>query len=224
MNRLYKTIAIILMVTLLVFCTIGCSDKNDTAAGDSSSVSTTSSTNSASQTQSNNATSSTTNSEINGSESAQTSSADKTNSQNSASDTQSEPVTDTTPIMYLDAVKSGDSITVTALVNNNTGLAGFGIKIAYEKNKVTPVEIKKGLTTVVSNLQQSTNCNGEVTAIYSDALGFKDNGVLFTVTFKVSDASSGEATFKIVAESNSFVDQNAQYTTFKTSNATISLK
>lgn len=114
-------------------------------------------------------------------------------------------------------------MTVKATVKNNSGLAGFSFRITYDKAAVTPDKLQKGLVSVVSNLQQSTDCGGEVAAVYSDAAGFKDNGDLFSVTFKVKDPKLTETTFGIKAENNSFVDQNVQYTTFKTQGTTIKL-
>ena len=220
MKHTFQLILWVLVAVLLLSTFAACSDKNDPVSVDSSVLSTQSAS-SETEIESNNTDS---DSSKNGTSSkadstAQNSSATSSTAQ--SSDISSQPQPENAPTVFLDAKKDGDIVTVTASVKNNTGLAGFGFKISYEQSKVAPVEVKKGLVTVVSNLQQSTQCNGEVTAIYSDAAGFSDNGVLFTVTFKVTDQKATEATFKILAESNSFVDCDAKYTTFTTTDTTV---
>ncbi len=220
MKHTFKLILWILVAVLLLSAFAACSDKNDPTE-DGSSVLSTQSVSSGTKVESNNADS---NSSENGTSSKVNSNAQNssvTSSTTQSSVVSSQPQPENAPTVFLDAKKDGDTVTVTASVKNNTGLAGFGIKISYEQEKVTPSEIKKGLVTVVSNLQQSPQCNGAVTAIYSDAAGFNDNGVLFTVTFKIADPSATETTFKILAESNSFVDRDAKYTTFTTADTTI---
>lgn len=220
MKHTFKLILWALVAVLLLSAFAACSDKNDPTK-DGSSVLSTQSASSETKVESNDADS---DSSKNGTSSkadstAQNSSA--TSSTTQSSDVSSQIKPENAPTVFLDAKKDGDIVAVTASVKNNTGLAGFGFKISYEQSKVAPVEVKKGLVAVVSNLQQSTQCNGAVTAIYSDAAGFNDNGVLFTVTFKVIDPKATETTFKILAESNSFVDCDAKYTTFTTTDTTI---
>ena len=221
MKHTFKLILWLLVAVLFLSIFAACSGKNDPVPNTSSVLSTQSaSLETKDESNASDGNSSTANT------SSQTESGTQNNSATGSDYTQSSAVSSqtqpqNTPTVFLDAQKNGDTVTVTASVKNNTGLAGFGFKISYEQNKVAPVELKMGLVTVVSNLQQSNKCNGEVTAVYSDAAGFSDNGVLFTVTFKVTDQKATEATFKILADNNSFVDCDAKYTTFTTTDTTV---
>lgn len=230
MKKFLKTTALFISLCLMLFAVVGCSDDSDTDVVNSSNIS---SVNNESQStvstdcNSSNATSNmdqavtSDGSSSVSSKDTQSNDGDSSKNDTTVSSNTSTPEPDNSPTVFLTAAKSGDTVTVKAAVKNNSGLAGFSFKITYDKTAVIPDKLQKGLVSVVSNLQQSTDCGGEVTAVYSDALGFKDNGDLFSVTFKVKDSKATETTFGIKAESNSFVDQNVQYTTFKTQGTTI---
>lgn len=228
MKNFLKITALLVALCLMLFAVVGCSDDGDTDTAASSNISSVNdeTQNTVSNDGSNNTVSSKDEPVTSGDSAPDSSKDSQSNGDSSKNDTTvsstaSTVEPDNSPTVFLTATKSGDTVTVKAAVKNNSGLAGFSFKITYDKAAVTPDKLQKGLVSVVSNLQQSTDCGGEVTAVYSDALGFKDNGDLFSVTFKVKDSKATEATFGIKAESNSFVDQNVQYTTFKTQGTTI---
>ena len=228
MKNFLKIAALLMALCLMLFAVVGCSDDGDTDTAASSNISSVNdeTQNTVSNDGSNNTVSSKDETATSGDSAPDSSKDSQSNGDSSKNDTTvsstaSTVEPDNSPTVFLTATKSGDTVTVKAAVKNNSGLAGFSFKITYDKAAVTPDKLQKGLVSVVSNLQQSTDCGGEVTAVYSDALGFKDNGDLFSVTFKVKDSKATEATFGIKAESNSFVDQNVQYTTFKTQGTTV---
>ena len=228
MKNFLKITALLMALCLMLFAVVGCSDDGDTDTAASSNISSVNdeTQNTVSNDGSNNTVSSKDETATSGDSAPDSSKDSQSNGDSSKNDTTvsstaSTVEPDNSPTVFLTGTKSGDTVTVKAAVKNNSGLAGFSFKITYDKAAVTPDKLQHGLVSVVSNLQQSTDCGGEVTAVYSDALGFKDNGDLFSVTFKVKDSKATEATFGIKAESNSFVDQNVQYTTFKTQGTTI---
>ncbi|MBQ3551284.1 MAG: hypothetical protein IJA41_09950 [Clostridia bacterium] len=231
MKNILKITALLMALCLMLFAVVGCSDDGDTDTAASSNISSVNDeTQSAVSTDDSSNTASSKDEAVTSGDTVPDSSKDsQSNGDSSKNDTTvssnisntSTPEPDNSPTVFLTATKNGDTVTVKAAVKNNSGLAGFSFKITYDKAAVTPDKLQKGLVSVVSNLQQSTDCGGEVTAVYSDALGFKDNGDLFSVTFKVKDSKATETTFGIKAESNSFVDQNVQYTTFKTQGTTV---
>ena len=228
MKNFLKITALLVALCLMLFAAVGCSDDGDTDTVASSNISSVNdeTQNTVSNDGSNNTVSSKDETATSGDSAPDSSkdthsSGDSSKNDTTVSSTASTVEPDNSPTVFLTGTKSGDTVTVKAAVKNNSGLAGFSFKITYDKAAVTPDKLQKGLVSVVSNLQQSTDCGGEVTAVYSDALGFKDNGDLFSVTFKVKDSKATEATFGIKAESNSFVDQNVQYTTFKTQGTTV---
>lgn len=130
--------------------------------------------------------------------------------------TVSQPADSTAPTVFLSAEKNGSTVTVTANIKNNPGIIAFQFGITYNKEAVTPKSLQNGLISVTSNLQQGKDCNGSVTAVYIDTVGFSNNGTLFSVTFDIAD-SSKTAEFGIKSEANSFLDQSGNnYIAFQT--------
>lgn len=226
MKKSLKILSLLLCILLIFTVTAACGNKKGSVSGNSSVTST-----------GNNNSSTTESSKTSGSSDTITSSTEGTSSDttvsgetsgtavsgNPSDSTASRPADDTAPTVYLEAEKSGDTVTVTAKIQNNPGLVGFQFSVTYNEEAVTPKAVKDGITPIRSNLQQSTDCKGAVTAVYTDAVGFNGNGVLFTVTFDVKDASK-TAEFTVKTAHNSFLDQNAdKFITFECKGTSVSL-
>lgn len=140
--------------------------------------------------------------------------------------TTSTPAVENQPTVQLTATKNGDTVTVTASVKNNSGLTGFDLKLTYDKDVVTPQSFKSAdKIDITSNLMQpNADCNGQVTAIYASANGFKTDGELFSVEFKVKDNNAERTDFSLETKSNSFVDLNVKYVIFTAKGVTANLK
>ncbi len=125
------------------------------------------------------------------------------------------------PIIALSAERNGQTVTVTVNIKRNPGLSAYSLKLKYDDTVVTPVALKNGMTSVTSNLHQSADCKGTVTAVYVDAVGFSDDGVLFSVEFRLADGKN-TADFELLAENNSFLDKSgSRFLTFKVSGASV---
>lgn len=123
-----------------------------------------------------------------------------------AADTQ-KPSENTAPQIYLASSVSGNKVSVTANIRNNPGLSAYSVKLKYDEKSIKPLNIVKGITSVTSNLQQSTDCGGNVTAVYVDAVGFRDDGVLFTVEFELSNNTTATE-ISLIKDASSFLSQN----------------
>ena len=77
-----------------------------------------------------------------------------------------------------------------------------------------PEKIEKGLVSVTSNLQQTTNLAGYITAVWVDVNGITENGTLFTITFKPKSGAT-KATFSITADKNAFINPDVKPVEFK---------
>lgn len=126
---------------------------------------------------------------------------DGSSSVNSSSDaTTGEQQPQNKPTISMVSEKSGKRITLKIKAANNPGVATFKLLIGYDKTAVSPVSITNGAVSVTSNLQQSTNLNGKVTALYVDAVGTSKNGTLFSVAFDVKDNASGDISFTLTSD------------------------
>lgn len=135
-----------------------------------------------------------------------------------------DPVDPNAPMIYLDAKKTGDRITVSVISKNNPGVASFTIKINYNKQVLAAEKIQKGIISIYSNLQSTTNIPGYVTAVYVDAKGTNENGTLFSVSFKISDQDAESTDFSISSNSKSFINSDMKYVDFAVQGVSVKLK
>ncbi len=83
-------------------------------------------------------------------------------------------------------------------------------------------DLKLGIT---SNVKQGAAAKGEVSILYVGTAGFKTDGQLFTLTFKVNNKATGTADFKIRSDSGSFLSTDANtYLDIKTFGSSVELK
>ncbi len=87
----------------------------------------------------------------------------------------------------------GEYVDVPVKITNNGGVAGFKIKVNYDKTRLTPVSVTKGnaLTsgTMTTNVDQGGNLENlkAVSVFWSNPSDVKTTGVAFVVRFKVLD-------------------------------------
>lgn len=85
---------------------------------------------------------------------------------------------------------AGNEITVPIYIKNNPGISGFSFKIDYDITQLVPLSITKNPDlpgSLTSNIEQPGNYTGlaYVTAVWSNASDYSENGELFYITFKV---------------------------------------
>lgn len=222
MNNFAKSLtAVCLLACMIGLC--ACKDKNKTVSTSSPSASSAVSTLPTDDNGSESG-SSTTGGSGDTSSVGAVSKADKTDSESNTSRDEKSEVSSTEssdPSVALSAVKSGQTVTVTASIKHNPGLSAYSLKLRYDDTAVTPIAFKSGITSVTSNFHQSADCNGTITAVYVDAVGFSDDGVLFSVEFRSVDGKN-TADFELLAENNSFLDKSGnEFLTVKTSGASV---
>jgi hypothetical protein len=235
MKNLFKSLAVLLVIIALAGCTATFNINTDTANSNEGTPSSNDSTsdNTSSEVSSSDLESFWNNVEIeietNSNASGTSSETESTPESGSESGNENspeiEPLDPTAPTVYLDATRSGNTITVKLMVKNNPGVAAYTVKVDYDKEKVTPKTITAGVTTpVVSNLQQpNAVLHGSVTAVYANTAGTKENGEMFNITFDIVDGATGNAEFKIVADEQDFVAPDYAYIMFQKQNTSISV-
>lgn len=98
------------------------------------------------------------------------------------------------PTVEIDSVvgRSGEEVTVDVSITNNVGIAGFAIEVQYDNTVLTPVSAIKGdvlTSSVLSNIDQGGDMT-QYTSVYtqwSNPSNVMDDGVLYTLTFKIND-------------------------------------
>ena len=87
---------------------------------------------------------------------------------------------------------AGDIIYVPISISNNTGIAGFDLKLNYDSIYLTPISIERGDVLTDGDFSTSLDENAEVTdgviiASWSNASNMTEDGTLFIIGFLVSD-------------------------------------
>lgn len=86
------------------------------------------------------------------------------------------------------SAKTGDVIKLDVTVKGNTGFTGYGIYLEYDDSALELQEITKGAVSdglFMVNLEKAY-------ANFANAVAIEEDGVLFTATFKVIAANSGD--------------------------------
>jgi hypothetical protein len=93
----------------------------------------------------------------------------------------------------------GEEVDITVSLANNPGLAGFVLDLNFDNTKLTPVSITRGA--VISGDMFNSNLNDagvdlsmltSVTAAWFNASNVTENGVVFTVRFKIKETVTDE--------------------------------
>lgn len=112
-----------------------------------------------------------------------------------------------------------DMLYATVSVTGNPGLAAFNLSLNYDNTKICPVEVIPGELVpgdITSNIQQSEEITATLTnatAFYYGPENFEGDGELFTMTFKVLDASDA-IEITLGAGEGAFVNETLQNVTF----------
>lgn len=202
-----QALAIALVLCLLALVFSGCGKKNTSSDAAGSTVSQGSSSDSSTDTSSNQ-----TGNEGQGSNN--TPGSGDANEPDDPNEPTVPDVPDNSPTIYLEAEKKDDKVIVKVCARNNPGVATFNFRVDYDKTAVEPEKIEKGLVIVTSNLEQTTNLAGYITAVWVDVKGTTENGTLFTITFKPKSGAT-KATFSITADKNAFINPDVKPVEFK---------
>lgn len=111
---------------------------------------------------------------------------------------------------------AGSSVYIPVTVKDNAGIAGFDIKLSYDKDYLTPVSIEKGdiLTDgeFISNLQTEEEAGNAdyVTAFWNNADNLTEDGTLFIAEFLVNDnvQTGQKLPVEIIREADSICDRS----------------
>lgn len=100
------------------------------------------------------------------------------------------PHADEPAVIYSDerVLLNGDYIDIPVYINNNHGIMGFGMNVSYDSEFLEPISAVKGK--VISKGTFSNNIGtvqGNIKIFWSNTENVTDNGLLYTLRFKVLD-------------------------------------
>lgn len=121
------------------------------------------------------------------------------------------------------AVTAGDNIDVPVYIKDNPGLMGYKFIINYDKSVFTPVKVTQGTAVKGGNFNDSidTSKNNEFVVLWSNTSETKENGLLFTLSFKTSAAEKGKYTISITYSSDDTFNENWQDVKLNCENAVV---
>ena len=82
-----------------------------------------------------------------------------------------------------------ETIDIDVSLSNNPGIAAFDFTLNFDNNVLYPISIKNGIVdNVISNIQSDNISDVNfVSAVMAQPNNFNENGVLFTIRFKIKD-------------------------------------
>lgn len=103
------------------------------------------------------------------------------------------PYADMAAFIYTDKCVSveNDYVDIPVYINNNHGMMGFGIDISYDNAVLTPISVTK--SEIVSNGlfgDNTDNAYGKIKIRWNHSEDIFENGLLFTMRFKVLNSES----------------------------------
>ena len=105
---------------------------------------------------------------------------------------------------------SDDEIKVSVSAKDNPGIAAFKLKLKYDNTALTPVSLTKGtavtgsITTNINSLNENSNY---VTALWSDVVNNNNDGVLYSVVFKVKDNSNANTKLSVTCSDKDIINE-----------------
>ncbi len=102
------------------------------------------------------------------------------------------------PTVLIDNItaNAGDEITVSVKISGNSGLMGYAFKISYDDSILTPVSSEAGENFAdgyfVDDIE--TEKSGELSVHWCGSDNVTNDGILFNLTFKVSDSAKSQDT------------------------------
>lgn len=95
---------------------------------------------------------------------------------------------------------AGDTIEISVAIESNPGIAAFNLQVGFDKSALTPVSIAKGAAIstgdIISNLQDRAGAD-TVTAFWVNPSDMSNNGILFSVKFKILEGTTGQSPVKV---------------------------
>lgn len=108
---------------------------------------------------------------------------------------------------------AGDIIYIPVSITDNTGVAGFDLKLKYDSKYLTPLSVERGDVLAdgdfSTNLDEDTELDGTITASWSNASNMIEDGTLFIVEFLISDDVAIDQTLAITLDDDYVLCNNA---------------
>ena len=121
----------------------------------------------------------------------------------------------------------GEEVTLPVRISGNSGMMGLGIKIAYDKDVLTPVSVARGEILNNGYFDDNIGIHEDETfeILWSGTDEIYDNGILFEITFSVSEyVGNGETEIAIEYLPEDTFDEAYQDVVVNCNNAKLNIK
>lgn len=114
--------------------------------------------------------------------------------------------------IYADAVNAdaGQTFTVPIKISGNTGLSAIGLNLTYDKDKITPVSVKKGdmLTSGMTDNSIGVGNEAKFNILWYSTKNVTADGVIFNIEFLANSNASGATTLNIDIDADNTFSAN----------------
>lgn len=114
----------------------------------------------------------------------------------------------------------GETLYVSAVISENTGIAAFTLTLEFDNTKCVAREFTASdiidYESITSNIQQSEDKSAfeNASVVWYNPTDVTGDGVLFTLAFDIIDASAEDFGLNLVCEKDSFANQNFEAVLF----------
>ena len=129
--------------------------------------------------------------------------------------------------IYADEISStaGKTVTVPLKIKNNTGLSAIGLKVSYDRDKLTPISVSKGS---VFNSGMTDNNIGVTqdscfNILWYNTKDVKTDGAIFEIEFLVKNNTSGKTELNIEVDEENTFDSNYDFPLITTETVVINI-
>ncbi len=120
-------------------------------------------------------------------------------------------------VISVSAEVVGNQLFASVSISGNQGVAAFNIQLHYDNTKLIPVEITDSEllepSNIISNIQQGGDAVADLefaTALYFNPTDFKEDGVLYVMSFQILEGASGETELSLVSNIGDNTNQNLE--------------
>ena len=106
----------------------------------------------------------------------------------------------------IDAEVVDNTVVATVSIADNPGIAGYSLRMDFDKDKLVPLKIKKGEIAgsigIVSNINLTEDLTtlDNVSAVTASTSDVEGDGVMYTVTFSIKDGAKGETELSLFSQ------------------------
>jgi hypothetical protein len=110
----------------------------------------------------------------------------------------------------------GETVDVSVSLAHNPGIAAFVLRLNYDASMLTPISIIQGPALHIGSITSNLQAGGDptklnfVSAVWINSSDFTGDGVIYTVTFAISQYASGNIPLTLTYNPDDIVNQNLE--------------